>query len=49
LRIASRKVVYGDVVPSSSPETFVLPASFLVQSRDGSDPIELQERELAGS
>lgn len=45
-RIASRSLVYGDLHDLSDTRVLSLPDSFVVQRRDGYDPIEVQEAEL---
>jgi hypothetical protein len=43
--IADRTVVYGDMIVTSSTSTFDPPSTFVVQRRDGRDPLELRETE----
>jgi hypothetical protein len=44
--IASRVLVYGDMLTVSNEATFALPDVFTQQRRDGSDPITTQESAL---
>lgn len=41
--IADRTLVYGDVIVTSSGLPFDPPATFVVQRRDGNDPLEQRE------
>ena len=46
-RISARTLTYGDIIPlTGEHEPFALPEAFSVQTRDGSDPVEEQERRL---
>jgi hypothetical protein len=45
-RIASRVLVYGDMLTVTDEATFALPDEFTQQRRDGFDPITMQESAL---